>query len=85
MDLIDSVKNFYSNNKKICEVINSIFNIINPSNYSKTKPIKQSEVNLLGEEFGRDSIRNTNTNSYGKMSLFVKFYFWKIILGRIKY
>jgi uncharacterized UPF0160 family protein len=69
VDLLENIKNYYSNNKKLCDVINSIFNIFNPSTSSKTKHVTAGAVNLLGDEFGRDSVNNTNSN--GKINLFV--------------
>ena len=57
-DVIESIREYYHNNKKIIDVVNSITNILNSNNSSHTKqPIIKgvevgSNINLLGEVTG---------------------------------
>ncbi len=64
-DLLENIRDFYSNNKKICEVINSNINILNPNTKVRNKT---GGVNLLGEDKG-------GSNNNLKVNLFVSINF----------
>jgi hypothetical protein len=64
-DLLENIRDFYSNNKKICEVINSNINILNPNTKVRNKT---GGINLLGEEKG-------SLNNNLKVNLFVSINF----------